>query len=251
MRVLDLFCGGGGASAGMKQAGASWITGVDIENQPEYPFWFFHADVERLPIDWIQRFDIAWASPPCQKYSYAGHRWRNAGREYPDLVGITRDKLLKSGIPFVIENVPGAPVRKDLILCGEMFGLKVIRHRIFEIEGFECAQPEHIDHRGTCLDGSYVTVAGTGGNDSEHNYVSLSELPGMNQLQTWQYAMGINWISNKKTLREAVPPAYSEYIFREFRNRKNDYPGSDRRTNKGMLSEDAFAGEQINSLCGR
>lgn len=217
MTVLDLFCGGGGASIGMLRAGASWITGVDIENQLEYPLWFFHADALNLPVDYLKRFDFIWASPPCQAYSFAAARWRNSGKEWPDLVGRTRGMLLESGVPFVMENTPGAPLRKDLRLCGEMFGLKVIRHRIFEIEGFDCAQPEHIKHTGMVKDGHYVTVAGNGGDYAGHNFCKLNDLPVASQLKTWQYAMGIDWIANKKTLREAVPPAYSEYIFGEFR----------------------------------
>jgi len=216
MTVVDLYCGGGGASSGIMQAGASWVTGVDILDQTEYPYWFFHADVGRLTGDWLSRFDFAWASPPCQAYSYAAARWRNSGREWPDLIAMTRSKLLESGIPFVIENTPGAPLRKDLMLCGEMFGLKVIRHRIFEIHGFECAQLEHIKHRGMVKDGYYVTVAGNGGDYAGHNFCKLKGLPGRNQLETWQYAMGIPWLTHKATLREAVPPKYSEYIFRQF-----------------------------------
>jgi DNA (cytosine-5)-methyltransferase 1 len=200
---------------GMLKAGASWITGVDIENQSEYPLWFFHADALSLPVDYLQRHDFIWASPPCQGYSYAAARWRNSGKEWPDLVGKTRELLLLSGIPFVIENVPGAPIRKDLVLCGEAFGLKVIRHRVFEIHGFECTQPKHVKHRGMVKDGFYVTVAGNGGDYAGHNFCKLNDLPEANQLQTWRYAMGIDWMS-KKTLREAVPPAYSEYIFGEF-----------------------------------
>jgi DNA (cytosine-5)-methyltransferase 1 len=102
------------------------------------------------------------------------------------------------------------------MLCGEMFGLKVIRHRYFEAEGFEVAQPEHVKHRGMVKDGYYVTVAGNGGDYAGHNFCKLNDLPGATQLETWQYAMGIDWICNKNTLREAVPPAYSEYIFRQF-----------------------------------
>lgn len=216
MTVIDLYCGGGGASAGMMQAGASLVTGIDILDQAEYPYWFFHADVAKVDASYLSRFDFAWASPPCQAYSYAAARWRNTGREWPDLIDMTRSKLLEAGIPFVIENVPGAPIRKDLMLCGEMFGLKVIRHRIFEIHGFDCAQPDHVKHRGMVKDGHYVTVAGHGGDYAGHNFCKLNELPGRNQLETWQYAMGIPWISSKKTLREVVPPLYAAYIFEQF-----------------------------------
>ena len=132
------------------------------------------------------------------------------------LVEQTRELLLSAGAPFCIENVAGAPARHDLMLCGEMFGLKVLRHRYFEVEGFSVAQPDHIKHRGMVKDRYYVTVAGTGGNYRGHNFDKLNDLPGATQLQTWQYAMQIDWISNKKTLRECVPPAYSEYIFKQF-----------------------------------
>ena len=173
MRVVDLFCGGGGASMGMWQAGATWITGVDIADQREYPFWFFQADVKNLTAAWLRQFDFAWASPPCQAYSYAAQRWRNTGREWADMVDLTRKALIASGIPFVIENVPGAPLEKDLRLCGEMFGLKVIRHRIFEIHGFVCPQLAHVKHRGMVKDGYYVTVAGNGGDYAGHNFCKL------------------------------------------------------------------------------
>jgi DNA (cytosine-5)-methyltransferase 1 len=119
----------------------------------------------------------------------------------------------------VIENVAGAEMRHDLMLCGEMFGLKVIRHRYFEIHGFDVVQPEHIKHRGMVKDGYYVTVAGNGGNYAGHNFCELNDLPGATQLKTWQYAMQIDWISNKKTLRECVPPKYSEYTMRSLLSR--------------------------------
>lgn len=223
MKVLDLYCGGGGASAGIMRYSEIYadmeIYGIDIVDQPEYPFQFFsflQADVLELPVDFIRQFDFIWASPPCQAYSYAGHRWRNAGKEYPDLVAATRELLERSGVPYVIENVVGAPIRGDLILCGEMFGLRVIRHRKFEVSGFGCLQPRHLPHRGMVKDGYYVTVAGNGGDYAGHNFCTLNGLDGANQLETWQYAMGIDWITDKRRLREAVPPAYSSYIFGQF-----------------------------------
>lgn len=233
MKVLDLYCGGGGASVGMTQAGGI-VVGVDIVEQPEYPgfynfFDFRHADVLELPVSFLREFDVIWASPPCQAYSYAAHRWRNSGRTWPDLVSDTRELLGEAGVPYCIENVAGAPIRHDLMLCGEMFGLRVLRHRYFEICGFSVAQPDHIKHRGMVKDGYYVTVAGNGGDYAGHNFCKLNELPGATQLQTWQYAMGIPWITKKGTLREAVPPAYSEYILRQFREcRKKEHtdPGT-------------------------
>ncbi len=157
MRVLDLYCGGGGASMGLLMGGAAHVTGVDIAFQPEHPaqdlftaerFSFLQADVLDLDVAFIKTFHFVWASPPCQAYSYAAQRWRNSGRTWPDLLDETRQMLLQAMVPFVIENVAGAPMQKDLVLCGEMFGLKVIRHRYFELHRFSVAQPDHIKHRG-------------------------------------------------------------------------------------------------------
>ena len=206
MIALDLFCGAGGASKGLFDAGFDMIRGIDINPQPEYIDLneFVQADV----FDWLENpnecdYDFIWASPPCQAYTYASKKARNLGNTYPDLVGITRELLLKIGKPFVIENVTTAPLRKDLVLCGEMFGLKVIRHRAFEIFGFGCLQPRHIKHRGTVKSGAYVTVAGHGGD-------------GVASLNAWQDAIGVDWVRNKKTLAQCVPPKYSEYIAKQF-----------------------------------
>lgn len=227
MKVLDLFCGGGGTSKGLLDAGFEEIVGVDNKLQPFYKhgkFWL--KDVFEIPLTYFQDFDFIWASPPCQKYSWGTVKWRNKGKQYPDFVAPTRELLLKTGKPFVIENVVGAPLRKDLMLCGEMFGLKVIRHRIFEIYGFKCKQPEHKKHKrhvydrtaiGVWMGGKlgcpsnqamrkyYVTVAGHGGDGGKGNC----------SLKAWQDAMEIDWIKDKKTLAQCVPPKYAEYIGKE------------------------------------
>ena len=209
MKILDLFCGAGGAAMGLHRAGFE-ITGIDINPQPNYPFDFIQADALEFDLD---GYDAYWSSPPCQCYSFAARRWRNNGINYPDLIKKTRKRLLDSSKPFVIENVVGAPLRKDLILCGEMFGLNVIRHRIFEFSrSFVVPQPKHKKHKGLVRDGYYVTVAGHGGNDSKHNYCHLNCLPPKtSKLGVWQHAMGIDWMT-KQELTQAVPPAYAEYI---------------------------------------
>jgi len=217
IKVLDLFCGAGGAAVGISQAADTvMIDGIDINPQPEYPFVFTQADIADVEVQLIQEYDFVWASPPCQRYSIASRHHRNRGREYPDLVGLTRELLDKAGVPYCMENVPGAPIRRDLMLCGEMFGINVIRHRNFELSGFTARQPEHIKHRGLVKDGYYCTVAGNGGNDNGHNYTRLRGRPFISKLETWQHAMGISWINNVQSLRESVPPVYSRYIFREF-----------------------------------
>jgi DNA (cytosine-5)-methyltransferase 1 len=191
---------------------------MDIAAQPDYPFFFMQVNALNVTSDFLEHMGIKfiWASTPCQAYSRANEHLRQKGRTYPDLISPTRDLLSQSGLPWCMENVPGAPLRADLKLCGAMFKLRVIRHRDFEISGFKARQLPHRKHQGSAKAGDYVTVAGNGGNDSEHNYTILNGMEDASQLKVWQHAMGIDWIRDRKHLREAVPPAYSEYIFRQF-----------------------------------
>lgn len=203
LRALDLFCCAGGAGMGLHRAGFE-VVGVDIRPQPRYPFEFHQADALTFPLG---GFDFIWASPPCQRFSDLAKRNGNA-HEWPDLVEPIRQRLIASGVDFVIENVEGAPLRKDLVLCGTMFaGLRVLRHRIFETS-FPIMQPPHgghplvftMDkrkaHYGKLDQGSaFVQVTG-GGNCSVANASA---------------AMGIDWMT-KNELNEAIPPAYSEFI---------------------------------------
>lgn len=208
MRILDLFCGAGGAAVGMKRAGATDIMGIDIVPQPEYPFCFVQQDIAELTVDEIANYDpdFIWTSPPCQAFSWAAARWKADGRDYPELVSYTRSLLIAAGRPFVIENVPTAPIRRDLVLTGMMFGLGVIRRRAFELHGFWCLSPDG-SKRGSVRGGQYVTVVGHG-------------CDGKADLKSWQQAMDIDWISDRKALTEAVPPAYSQYILAQFQNSK-------------------------------
>lgn len=198
---------------GLEQAGFDYILGVDIEIQNEYPFSFMLQDVLKVSPRAFKRFDFIWASPPCQAYSCATLRYRNSKNnrhiKYPELIEPTRKLLLKTKKPFVIENVCNAPIKKDLILCGQMFGLKIIRDRAFEIHGFKVPPPALFKEikSGSVKNGHYITVAGHGGD-------------GSNKLKDWQEAMGIDWITNKKMLAEAVPPAYAKYIGEQFLKRK-------------------------------
>jgi DNA (cytosine-5)-methyltransferase 1 len=229
MIALDLFCGAGGASKGLKNAGFTEIFGIDIKYFEEYPFSLLVADALDNSSNLFAKADFIWASPPCQAYSFGTIGWRNKGKKYPDLVGKTRKLLLKTGKPFVIENVPGAPLRKDLLLCGEMFDLRVIRHRIFEIHGFKCEQPEHKKHKRAVWNGTAIPCwtggrLGCFGNKKHRSYyASVAGHGGQSYsftLENWQKAMGINWINNKKTLAQCVPPKYSEYIGKQFLNSK-------------------------------
>src|SRR6476659_6309400 len=140
IRALDLFCGSGGAAMGLYRAGFS-IVGVDLFPQPKFPFEFIQGDALTYPFD---GFDFVWASPVCKKFSSAT---RTAGTSHlwPDQIAPIRERLIEWGGPWIIENVPGAPLRDPVSLCGAMFGLKVYRHRLFE-SNVPLVVPEHPVH---------------------------------------------------------------------------------------------------------
>jgi hypothetical protein len=195
-RLLDLFCGAGGAAMGYHRAGFD-VTGVDNRPQPRYPFEFHQADAMTFPLD---GYDVIHASPPCQAYSVATARYSR--ERYPDLLGKTRERLQRSGQPWVIENVPGAPMRPDLKLCGCMFRLPNLRReRWFE------TSPVLFDLRPPCQHrGEIVSVYGHPG--KKHNG---SGTVSRHTREQWQSALGIDWMSNPE-LALAIPPAYTEYI---------------------------------------
>ncbi len=204
-RLLDLFCGAGGAAMGYHRAGFD-VVGVDINPQPHYPFEFVQGDAlqvaEFLPQmaakDARWRFDAIHASPPCQAYSWSARRW---DVERADLVPATRANVVAAGIPYVIENVPGAPLLEPAILCGRMFGLALIRHRLFESSELLWPLPGHPRHVGLIGKGEAVTVAGHGGDNIKGNG---------GRRQKWE-AMGIDWMTDVE-LNQAIPPAYTEWI---------------------------------------
>ena len=210
IKILDLYCGVGGASSGISLAGY-YVEGVDISYQRNYPFKFHMQDALKYDLD---GFDGYFASPPCQQYSNSTAAWRRKNRKYPDLIEKTRERLLKTGKPFVIENVPQAPLRYDLALCMSMFDdgrkLMVHRHRVFEIHGFHVPQPLHPDHTGKIGDGRTISVYGHGGGQKYNHASSL--------ISDWKIAMGIDWAKHKWELAEAIPPEYTAYIFSYFPN---------------------------------
>lgn len=218
-RALDLFCGAGGASKGLVLAGFE-VFGIDWTGQPHYPYEMAVERVERVRPNLLRSFDLIWASPPCQKWSTANVAWKNQDGK-PDLIPMTRALLAESGVPYIMENVPQAPLRKDVLLCGSMFGLRLVRHRIFECGGgWQPRQPEHHDHHW-----KYVTVAGTTGGKS-----SRVAGIGYGVLSDWQEAMGIDWMPSR-AMAQAVPPAYSEYLAREF---LDAHDGADRQPLQGQ-----------------
>lgn len=203
-RLLDLYCKAGGCSVGYHRAGFE-VVGVDIEPQPNYPFEFFQADALTVSLD---GFDAYHASPPCQAYSLASMVHRNQGKEYPELINPTRERLIATGKPYVIENVVQAGLREPIILCGTMFNLGVFRHRHFECN-FPIFQPFHIKHNGKIGDGQYFSVAGGAGRWKSWGTVMRDVSKGT--VAQWREAMGIDWMIRKE-LTQAIPPAYTEYI---------------------------------------
>lgn len=211
-RLLDLFCGAGGCSVGYHRAGFD-VVGVDMEPMPRYPFEFRQADaldvLAGVNLDLRpDQFDAIHASPPCQAYSVATATLRATGTEYPNLLAPTRALLERTGLPWVIENVPGAPMRADYRLCGCMFDLPLLRReRWFETSwrGFSLRSPCH--HDGPALS---VTGNGVGGGNGQRGRLTahLGHAPTIHDSRT---AMGIDWMTITE-LSQAIPPAYTEYI---------------------------------------
>lgn len=207
-RILDGFCGAGGATRGYQLAGFH-VVGVDIEPQPNYcGDEFVQADAIEFIAEHGHEFVFIHTSPPCQAHSTLT-LGTNRGRSYTDLIPATREVCEESGRPYVIENVPAAPIRRDVMLCGTMFGLRVLRHRWFELGGgLRIEQPAHPAHEGRVAgfrhdgwySGPYVAVYGKGG--------------GKGSVELWQQVMGIDWTSVRREIAEAIPPAYTQFIGR-------------------------------------
>lgn len=203
-KVLDLFCGGGGASMGYHRAGYE-VVGVDLKPGKRYPFTYLRQDVLTLDVSFLQQFDLIHASPPCQTFSITKNLRIAQGKQSDklDLVEPVRALLIASGKPYIIENVPGAPLINPITVCGSAFGLKVRRHRIFEsnvaLRGTQC------DHKAQ---GRPIGVYGS----------LRDEIPGggktANSIEEAREAMGIDWLIWTE-LVEAIPPHYTEYLGRQ------------------------------------
>lgn len=197
--VLDLFCGGGGAAMGYHLAGFD-VVGVDIHPHPTYPFRFIQADALSWS-DWdLPRLCLVHASPPCQAYTIA-----RAHDEHPRLIEPVREMVTSTGLPYVIENVPGAPLKSPVVLCGSMFGLPIRRHRLFE-SSFPVAIPDRCSCRGMAR---CYTVYG-------HSVWLRDGLQPRTKVgfDEGAMAMGIGWMTQAE-LCQAIPPAYTWWIGRE------------------------------------
>jgi DNA (cytosine-5)-methyltransferase 1 len=208
-RLLDLFCCQGGAGTGYARAGFD-VVGVDIEPQPRYPFAFRQADALAYFAVHAHKYQAWHASPPCQAHTNAQ---KIMGNYHRDFIVPTRRAFIEANryrvafgfdpVPWVIENVPGAPLIDPVELCGEMFGLETYRHRLFETN-WGMTAPEHPEHVAkttkmgrTPVPGEYMHVVG--------NFSGVDK---------GRQVMGMPW-ANRDGLREAIPPAYSEYVGRQ------------------------------------
>lgn len=224
--VLDLFCGIGGAAWGYHQAGFE-VIGVDIDPQPDYPFMFLQANALD-PLNWVDLagIDFIHASPPCQAYTATTGNMPNARTDLPALIEPTRRLLKLSDKPYVIENVVGAPLLDPAKLCGSMFGLGVDysgpsappgwyelrRHRLFETN-WGLTTP-------SCAGNHKKPVIGIYGNHPAYNRrkygVGKGQFSRREKEVLAQQALRIDWSNSWDSLKEAIPPAYTEYIGMQF-----------------------------------
>lgn len=206
-KVLDLFCGGGGASMGYHRAGYE-VTGVDIKHGKRYPFHYMRRDVMTLTVEELQEYDLIHASPPCQTHSITKNLRIAQGKTTSklDLIEPVRELLIASGKPYIMENVPGAPLVDPVLLCGSAFGLQVRRHRLFEsnleLKGVEC------DHK---RQGRPVGVYGSLNDEIPRGGKTAENIGQARE------AMGISWLIWSE-LVEAIPPAYTEYLGKQVLN---------------------------------
>ena len=197
--MLDLYCGGGGASFGYVNAG--WdVVGVDLYPQPKYPYEFHQCDAIEFAKENYQYFDAIHASPPCQFHSLAAMQHRISGKSYADLIPETRSILISIGLPYIIENVPGAPLIDPYLFCGTMFNIRTYRHRLFETN-FKLNIPPHGVHicpnakmGRPVKDGEFIQYVG--------------HFPGVKFVQEMT---GLYWLGQKE-LAQSIPPQYTQLI---------------------------------------
>lgn len=214
-KLLDLFCGAGGASMGYYRAGFD-VVGIDIKPQPRYPFPFIQADALKPPVD-LKAFDVIHASPPCQahiKGLVAVNNRRGRKSKAQDLIPQTRELLRQTGLPYVIENVEGAPLVSPVKLCGTYFALPIRRHRLFE--------SNVMFFKTTCLHERfkekrfYTSYGQRKSEPAKLNSVVVQVYgnPSNAAKSEWGPALRINWMSWRE-LAQAIPPAYTEFIGRQ------------------------------------
>lgn len=230
-KILDLFCGSGGAGMGYHRAGFD-VYGIDLTPQPDYPFPFYQGDAvealerlragEMLPftnpdgsVEWvgIESFTAVHGSPPCQPYSTGvvsrSSKWNHTkGKDEPALIGAVHAQLEALGVPWVIENVMGAKAHMpdpSFVLCGSMFDRPIPRHRVFASNAGIVA-PEHPNCRGLAK----RSAAEFGWDYRDMSVTGKGRRAGTSD--RWAFLLGIYWPMTQHGLAEAIPPAYSEFI---------------------------------------
>lgn len=213
MQALDLFCGAGGAALGLKNAGFR-VYGVDIKPQPRYCAEFCQSDAltEFTPEGIFAHFDFVWASPPCQVHT-ALKTMGNA-RPHADLIPQTRELLEAAGVPYVIENVPGAPLRDPFKLRGTMFGLEAAGAQLLRERHFEASFPVTLPPDDYDADKPVIGIYGGHYRNRRRSSGLNREAPDFTA-EDGKQAMGIDWMTGNE-LSQAIPPAYSEYIARQW-----------------------------------
>jgi len=212
MRLLDLFCGAGGAAMGYYRAGFTKIVGVDNRAQLHYPFEFVLTDALEYCAEHGREFDVVHASPPCQAYvgmrRLTISRFGSCATDHPDLIAVTRRALEATGRVYVIENVQNSPLQTQFILCGAAFGLPhLARHRHFECSVLLPAPPRCAHRRNDYTVGIYgQRPDGRRVSYRRHRLVRVA-----NSLSEARELMGIDWMTWDE-IREAVPPVYTEWI---------------------------------------
>ena len=189
------------------------VIGIDLTNQPNYPFEFIQADAMDLGPVFLSTFTAIHASPPCQAYSDLAKRNGN-GSSWPRLITPLRRLLVAAQRPYVIENVEGAPLKQPTVLCGTMFeDLRVLRHRLFETS-FPVTAPTHPAH--PLVHTHDRRKAHYGKTDETRDYVQVTG-GGNCSMAAARTAMGIDWMQTKRELNESIPPTYTEFIGRALR----------------------------------
>lgn len=204
-RLLDLFCGAGGAGMGYHRAGFD-VVGVDKHPQPHYPFSFVRSDALEYLQGNLSDYDAIHASPPCQAFTSL-NGMHNA-LEHEDMLTPTRELLKATGLPYVMENVPGAPMENHVTICGSSLRLgtadgsaELRRHRHFETNFPVMVMP--------CQHGWAKRVIGVyGGHGRDRRRIENTQDFTVEQRRE---AMGIDWM-NGSELSQAIPPAYTEHI---------------------------------------
>jgi DNA (cytosine-5)-methyltransferase 1 len=215
IRMLDLFCGAGGSAVGYHRAFTAAgldvdITGVDVAPQPHYPFAMRVADAMTFP---LRGYDFIHASPPCQEHTTGSAPAKAKGKVYETgwMLGAMRQRLYRLSVPWILENVNNAPMRHPVMLCGSMFGLRVIRHRLFDSSHL-LYPPSGCHHTKDMVGvyGNHVYAIGTY-SDKWKPRKSGRRRPAEYPLSVANAAMGIDWM-NWTEIRQAIPPAYTEWL---------------------------------------